>query len=315
MTPQPPTDGSADDRSDVFPPHTSPISAATAGRATEDNGGWGVGQWAAVVAIGLALAAGIAAFFTINVCNGQLASNGKVFKVCRHLEGSDPPVIGIGVVLLAGLSVFFTEISGFGVTLKREVKAARETAQFALQRTSVNSDRITETEGDLADLGKAIVEPGVPTGTEHQEPNPELRALADEYNRIRLTMPSGSKRTVAMEGVVRRMTAMLADVREFDVERHLNSEDRGIRLAGFAYLYANLHPHWTSALVESLVGREDKPFGQYWALRALRKQCQADPGALSAESRRRLTDDLAPRLPTGSDRERELRQVLVECSG
>jgi hypothetical protein len=62
------------------------------------------------------------------------------------------------------------------------------------------------------------------------------------------------------------------------------------------------------------VDREDKPFGQYWALRALAKQCETDPAAVDSRLRRTLTEDLQPKLPRGSDRAGVLRRVLDLCA-
>jgi hypothetical protein len=45
----------------------------------------------------------------------------------------------------------------------------------------------------------------------------------------------------------------------------LGSNKRGQRLFGYAYLYIRPDPKMLIPLIESVTGREDKPFGQYWA--------------------------------------------------
>src|SRR6266851_10129823 len=108
-------------------------------------------RWTAAIGIGGVLAAAIVVFFSVDVCDQQLSSKGTAVKVCRHLQASDPPVIAVALVVLAALGVFFTEISGFGFTLKREVREATKKAEEARTVGAINEERIKETAGDLAD--------------------------------------------------------------------------------------------------------------------------------------------------------------------
>jgi hypothetical protein len=132
--------------------------------------------------------------------------------------------------------------------------------------------------------------------------------LAEQYNTVRMSMPSGLKRTREMTAIVSKMISVLQGVKDFDVSSYLHGKDRGRRLAGFAFLYANPDPRRTSELVDLLLV-EDKPFGQYWALRALRKQLDTDPSALDRDTRSRLESFLRELTP-GSDRAIELQRVL-----
>jgi hypothetical protein len=265
------------------------------------------------------VAGAIVAFFAVDVCDQQLSSNGRAVEVCRHLQASDPPVIAVALVVLAALGVFFTEISGFGLTLKREVKEASKKDEAAQTVAETTRDKINETAGDLADLGRVVVpqddatvrsEADTTAGGEAERADPALVECAEDYNRLRLTMPSGSKRTAEMESVVRRMIALFENHRDFDIQANLMSPNRGLRLAAYVYLYANPEPMWTRDLVSALLDLEDKPFGQYWALEALAKQREKDPMAVDTETRRRLIDELQPRLPRTSDRARVLSRVL-----
>ncbi len=147
---------------------------------------------------------------------------------------------------------------------------------------------------------------------EPEEERPEEQApvdqLAEQYDTIRMSMPSGLKRTREMTAIVNRMISALQGVKDFDVTSYLHDKHQGRRLAGFAFLYANPDPQRTSELVDTLLV-EDKPFGQYWALRALRKQLETDPGALDRDTRSRLEAFLRELKP-GSDRAIELQRVL-----
>jgi hypothetical protein len=147
---------------------------------------------------------------------------------------------------------------------------------------------------------------------EAEEERPEEQAsvdqLVEQYNTIRMSMPSSLKRTSEMTAIVSKMISTLQGVKGFDVTSYLHDKDRGRRLAGFAFLYANPDPQRTSELVDTLLV-EDKPFGQYWALRALRKQLDTDPSALDRDTRSRLEAFLRELAP-GSDRAIELQRVL-----
>jgi hypothetical protein len=299
------------------PTSSTDESTGTSGPPRGDDRFATLFRWTAAVGIGALLAGSALLFFTVDVCDEQLSSSGAAVEVCRHMQLSDPPVLAIALVVLAALGVFFTEVSGFGVTLKRQVRAASETAERARQVATRNSERLEETAGDLADLGRAVVaapERRIALETPADDVHPTIGELADRYNEIRLTMPSGHLRTAEMEALVNRMISAFEDVPDFDVERNLVSRNRGLRLAAYARLFARPEPRWTPALVDSLIDHEDKPFGQYWALRALRRQCETDPTALSGRTRRRVVDELQPRLAAGSDRAGVLRRVLEQCS-
>lgn len=281
-------------------------------------------RWVAGLGAAVLVVASVGAFFPVRVCDQQVSNKGNVVRVCRHMQASDPPVIAVAVALLAALSVFFNEISGFGFTMKREVEkvsekvdAVQERADEAHTAAVGNTERITEARSDLVALGQKVVStPGVGDVPLRAEVGkPALLDLAEEYNNIRLTMKSGNPRTRAMTDVVRRMQRLLADNADgFDVQASLESANGGLRLAAYSYLAQTAEPQWTSELVASLIDVEDKPFGQYWALRALIKQCASDPAALDRQARRRLTDDLRPRLTPGSDRALLLAEVLEKCS-
>lgn len=278
----------------------------------------GAVRWLISVCIALIVVGSVVAFLLIEVCDDQVTSNGNVVRVCRHLGTADPPAVAVGIILLALLSVFFTEISGFGITLKREVREATKVAQTAHATALQNKEDIRETDSDLKEVSSRILAgqqwaEAEPKPAEVARGDPIIAALADEYNHIRLTMTRGDERTRQMTSIVHRMKSHLENIESFDLVKHLNNNDRGLRLAAYAYLYARPDPSAASALVDGLLEKEDKPFGQYWALLALERLCQRDPTALDHGTRMRLESYLQD-LPPRTDRAVTLRRVLQSCS-
>ena len=100
-----------------------------------------------------------------------------------------------------------------------------------------------------------------------------VRDLAVRYNTLRETMPSSDQRTVLMADIVRELRNLLREVPDFDVAKCLSSTDRGLRLAAYAYLMEQKAPQHRRQLVR-VVCAEDKPFGQYTGLEAIRYQGQ-----------------------------------------
>jgi pimeloyl-ACP methyl ester carboxylesterase len=137
---------------------------------------------------------------------------------------------------------------------------------------------------------------------------PSVRDLALRYNVLRETMPSGDPRTIAMAGIVRELRNLLRDVPDFDVARYLSSSDRGLRLAAYAYLQEHEDLQYRSELV-SVVCDEDKPFGQYTGLEALRNQGRAAE-RLDEDDLRKLSS-LARRLNPGEDLTKLVNDIIA----
>ncbi|WP_433184157.1 hypothetical protein [Actinoallomurus sp. CA-150999] len=263
-------------------------------------------RWLAGIGVLVLAALSVVAFFRVQVCDQQLTSAGRTVRVCRHLQSTDPPVIAVGLVALLALGTFFTEISGFGFTLKREAEAAKEAAQDARREAAAakeTSDDVAEGLGHV--LAGDVADPQ-PEGA--QTVGERIDRLAKEYNRIRWTMPSGGARTAQLTSVLKSMIETLRGVEDFDVDWYLTNKDRGLRLAAFAYLRANPDSSRVPALIDALVV-EDKPFGQYSALRALEGIVEIDPGALDSAGRKRLRR-LLTELPPETDRVMVLERVL-----
>ncbi len=255
-------------------------------------------------------------FFRSTVCDDELAQSGQVVSVCRHVQAGDPVVLAIGVVILAALGMFYSEVSGFGVSLKRKVDESAQTASAGLQMAKevrAKTEQLEETAGDLADFNKEQVQgfaiPPEPAGVVGAEGlDNEVRRLAAEYNWLRGTMPSGRDRSVLMDETVLKLRRTLQSVDHFDVARYLAIEDRGIRLAAYAYLVD--HPSTVSlqSLVRAAIN-EDKPFGQYWALKAIGHQMTLSSDQLNAADLAALSD-LGRRAGAGTDRAQEISRIV-----
>ncbi len=254
------------------------------------------------------LAAIVFSFFYLRVCNQEVTGRGKALEVCRHLEATDPPVIAAGIVVLAFLGVFYSEISGFGLSLKREVAHATSVAEDA--RQTAKSAQSTAQVAENLSLTPSPSKTG--TIPERQELEQTIDSLAEEYNAARREMSSGSARTAKMTTIVSSMISKLKNVQPmlFNVSAYLDSADEGKRLAGYAYLYANPDPSQAPKIAATI--GEDKPFAQYWALRTLRRQLQLDPEALDLNTIRDL-EALLGTLGPGTDRAYELRHLLTEA--
>ena len=208
------------------------------------------------------------------------------------------------VTLVPWLQPIFKTIKlpgGFELTLqelKQEVKNATGAAQSA------------ERKADLAVSGLTTVATGQRELGVERGPEERLTKLAETYEEIRNNQTAGPTRTQAMTDVVRKMIELAASLPNFDVASRLRSTAKGQRLAAYAYLYAKPNPTLLAELVLSVTTLEDKPFGQYWGLQAIGLNV-GDVGAKSIpDSVARDLIAYSTRVPSGTDRDYELRRIL-----
>jgi hypothetical protein len=142
--------------------------------------------------------------------------------------------------------------------------------------------------------------------------NQSFAKLMRDYEHIRNTQSSGAARTRAMTEIVRKMVALAPAIHGFDPAEALKSDQRGLRLAAYAYLYAQPDYRFIEALVAGVTKVEDKPFGQYWGLQAISRVLASRGGASVSESVRSQLRQLSERLPRGTDRDYEVRKILLE---
>jgi hypothetical protein len=222
--------------------------------------------------------------------------------------------------------VFYSEVSGFGITLKRKVAELEEQTESTRQESSATRQlalenkrhykHLEETVEDYGEFNNDVErrlaqEPsGAPAQVEGQAAvDPRIVELAERYNTLRRTMPSGDQRTHEMTRVVNELRRILRDVTDFEVGAHLTSENRGVRLAAYAYLTENEAPNQLDDLVKATVA-EDKPFGQYWGLLAIEHQMRTGSPHLDEGTRGRLTALLST-LGPGTDRARVIGRILA----
>lgn len=141
--------------------------------------------------------------------------------------------------------------------------------------------------------------------------NAALAELAEEYDRLRASLPPGESRTNAMTTVVGRMISAVEGGEEADLAANLASRSRGTRLTAYVSLYVRPDTALLIPLVDSLIDHEDKPFGQYWALRGLRRIVEAGGENLVDNNTLRRLRQLNRNVPPGSDRGYELGRILA----
>jgi hypothetical protein len=138
----------------------------------------------------------------------------------------------------------------------------------------------------------------------------QLADLIAQYDHIRATQSSGQARTDAMTEIVQRMINLAPDVKDFDVANALFSEQRGTRLAAYSFLWALPNRDLLDQLVESVTNREDKPFGQYWGILAMRRLLGSDSSLHLSNKQRTSLLTFLQQLPRRSDRYAELLPLL-----
>lgn len=116
----------------------------------------------------------------------------------------------------------------------------------------------------------------------------EVADLASEYARV-IAAAQGPERTGVMDRIFGRLVAVTPREADFDPTLALRSQHPGIRLAGYAYLYAHPQRELLEVLVDVLTDREYAAFSQYWAIRAIALVVESEgPDALSATAAGKL---------------------------
>jgi hypothetical protein len=163
---------------------------------------------------------------------------------------------------------------------------------------------------ETADAKAGALLENLQSGPRDSVPLAEITALAKRYENTRKNLPSGRERSFEMTDIVGEMMAKMEYSDVPDIIQWLKEEQRGLRLAAYAYLYTKPDNTKLIQLVESVLRSDNKPFEQYWDLRALRKIKESN-GHLDLNSQRRLRE-LSRKLLPGSDRAYELRLILDE---
>ncbi len=139
--------------------------------------------------------------------------------------------------------------------------------------------------------------------------------LVTEYNKIRASMESGSARTLAMTGIMRKMIDCAPAFSEAEIEPWLGSRNGGERLATYARLYAFSNYKILTQLIESVTVIEDKPFGQYWGLQAIAKVLASNRAQKVPRAVFTKLHAFANTISKGTDRDYEVHQILNDLVG
>ena len=226
-----------------------------------------------------------------------MLSAGAVGLAAAHLIWPDLHIDTITVVLLVVAtvpwlgSVFDSiELPGGGMVryrqLEQRVADAAQTAQAALGAAS--------------------------TGPGSRDPAADAKVveLAAKYAELR-ALTEGPARSEAMNRLVGELMAWTVRAAGFVPSTALQSADPGTRLAAYACLFATADARYLPQLVDALVDVEDKPFSQYWGIRAAGALLQSGAGSLPPGAAVRLRIRYAD-LPRASSRRMELERVLSE---
>jgi hypothetical protein len=250
-----------------------------------------------------------------------------------HVRRPDLPIdaitIGLGVIALVpwldtilksvklpgGWEIVYRDLVNQVNDARQEAKEAKGSAedvgviaQTALEKATASSSQTW--------LGRSrqVMEVGVLTPAAEAEAR--LAELELQYNNLRET-PSGEARTAAMTAVVGNMISLAPELQWFDVEGALaERKNRGRRLAAYTYLYARPDFGLLDKLVESVTVIEDKPFGQYWGIKAIGRVVsghavkEIDSALIGA-----LEAFLLRRLKIGTDRYHALSKILRDLRG
>jgi len=142
----------------------------------------------------------------------------------------------------------------------------------------------------------------------------DVLRFAAEYDRCRSTTVAGPDRSARMEKIFREMRSAVKNIQVSDsgIKRALSdpSKDRGIRLTTYAYLIEHPSRDLMTPLVNA-AALEDKPFGQYCALRAINKLVETSKTRLPPELTTQL-NEIAITAGRGTDRAREVASILAE---
>jgi hypothetical protein len=220
--------------------------------------------------------------------------------------------VTLGLVVLAAVPWLRRFVSEFP-TPWGPVKLLEDRLEGVERKQEQETNRVTGLAESVAQQTEAALLP--PERPAEEPPTDErLQDLAAEYNRIRAIKESGPDRTAEMTRVVRQLIDLAPQLTDSVPSTYLSSGDRGLRLAAYAYLYARPDPVHLTSLVASVSGVEDKPFGQYWGIQAIRRvleQMREQEMTVAPEIAAQL-ESYRRRLRPGTDRHFELSRIFED---
>jgi len=231
----------------------------------------------------------------------------RYFSWCAAHDRFETVMLVVAFIPWAGLFFKSVDITGLGKVELRELRKQVEENRGAVASLEQRADAVT---------GSAIERVTTKSVASDRDPVAELESLGRHYVETRLELRPGDERTAAMSAIFGKMAATCASVDRFDVEAHLTSSDPGDRLTAYAFLYVKPDASYLAPLVRTVTdGLEDKPFGQYWGLRAIGSVIDTfkDKDRIPSAVKLRLKE-FCNKLPRSTDRHFELSKIS-RCLG
>lgn len=195
------------------------------------------------------------------------------FLACyRILAPEDWPKIDLIAMALI-LAMFFpyltslvSELSVSGI-FSAKFRQIEQKVDHIAERQVINEDAVLAMPPS-SELHSAEPKSTVTEGNSTEE---EIISLANQYFTTRQTMASGSHRTSVMTKIMQRMISAASDLGTgwHGRDEWVKSPDPGKKLASVASFIALPTEDGIGVLVDNL-NQDDKPFVQYWILRAIR---------------------------------------------
>ncbi len=271
-----------------------------------------------------------------------LSSGGAALLVVHwvwpHIPFDTPTLVLLGLAALPALAVFVKSAKlpgGIELALTQLRRDTKETRQFTeeVARAQVASEAVGDQRfrellivsgGTAPDVPRRDDEnedvwggaepdgapPVLPAEPKEPDPSGPLDRLAQQYDRLRHTMPGGPERTTLATKIVSDMTGAVSAGATVDTGAALVDPSPGRRLAGYATLIVHPEPARLGQLVDNVVDRESgTPFNRYWAIRTLGIVLEAAGRRLDPDQVTRLRA-LRPTLHRDHDLAYELDRVL-----
>lgn len=144
--------------------------------------------------------------------------------------------------------------------------------------------------------------------------NDRLVALVQQYNQLREHFADVAKleRRELMKGIFNEMVKLIVEDESLNTSIYLNSNDWGMRLAAYVYLYIYPRVEMLPDLISSVSASNDQPFVQYRGLEAIEKilarYSSDEPEILDGIKKLRLLRDT---LDPTTQRRAELERILM----
>lgn len=166
-------------------------------------------------------------------------------------------------------------------------------------------------ESALQQVNFAVTTPIQRRPTQESTPEKELANLAKTYVETRRLMDSGDLRTRKMAEIFKTMVTVADDAADLNTDNYLQNTDIGLRLVGYAILYAKPNYDSISNLVDAFI-TDTTPFGQYWGIMTLRKTMESFPNNNIDTTNYEKIKKYYNGLKKGIDREFELSRIFPE---